>query len=103
MTAADLLARQVPEIAVFGTVDGRRFPTGLGFRGRGTFGNGEPLVVLDGVRFSGGVGQAMDRLRQVAATDVKAIRILRGPSSAFLYGSPHGVIYLQTHAGPPIP
>src|SRR5262245_155770 len=57
MTAADLLSRQVPEISIF-TMGGRRAPTGLGLRGRSTFGSGEPIVVLDGVRFSGGVGQA---------------------------------------------
>ena len=102
-TAADLLALQVPEIRTFASVAGRKFPTSLDLRGRGSFAGGEPLVVVDGVRFSGGVGQAMDRLRQIAAADVKSIRILQGPSSSFLYGAPHGVIYVQTHAGTPMP
>ncbi len=102
MTAADLLARQVPGISVFATA-GRSTPTGLGLRGRGTFGAGEPVIVLDGARFSGGVGEAMDRMRQISAGDVKSIRLLRGPTSAFLYGAPHGVVYVQTHEGPAAP
>ena len=97
MTAADLLSREVPQVSAFTTVAGRRFPTSVDIRGRGSFSSGEPVVVLDGVRFSGGVGEAMDRLRQIAAGDVKSIRVLEGATAGFLYGAPNGVIYVQTH------
>jgi len=104
MTAADLLALQVPGLSVF-TMGGRSFPTDITLRGRGTFtSSGDPIVVLDGARITGDAGHAMDRLRQIPAGDIKYIRIQKGPSSAaFLYGSPNGVIFVQTHAGPPIP
>jgi hypothetical protein len=100
-TAADLLAVHVPDLRA-GTmlVRPRATPQRLGLRGRGSFGgNGEPTIVLDGALLSGGV----EVLRQIPATDVKSIRVLKGPSAAFLYGSSDGVIYIQTEFGPPPP
>jgi hypothetical protein len=102
-TAADLLAVQIPELGPATTgARPRGNPQGqrLGLRGRGTFGgDGEPTIVLDGTLVRGG----LEVLRQIPATDVKSIRVLRGPSAAFLYGSSDGVIYVQTESGPPAP
>jgi hypothetical protein len=102
-TAADLLMFQIPELGPAPT--GAR-PRGnpqsqrLGLRGRGTFGgDGEPTIVLDGTLLRGG----LEALRQIPAADVKSIRVLRGASAAFLYGSADGVIYVQTESGPPAP
>ena len=100
-TAADLLALQLPDLSGGTTlVRPRVAPQRLGLRGRGTFGgDGEPMIVLDGAVLKGG----LDLLRQIPAAQVKTIRILKGPSAAFLYGSSDGVIYIQTEAGPPAP
>ena len=100
-TAADLLAVQIPELRPgVAFVRPRGATQRLGLRGRGTFGgDGEPIVVLDGTLLKGG----LDVLRQIPAAEVKSIRILKGPSAAFLYGSSDGVIYIQTESGPPPP
>lgn len=100
-SAADLVALQIPGMSGLSTLEDRPLsPTRLGLRGRGTFNlSGEPAIVLDGVRISGGVGNAMSVLRQVPAGDVKSIRVLKGPSSAFLYGSADGVIIIETGPG----
>lgn len=100
-TAADLLSVHLPELRPAATyVQRRAAPVRLGLRGRGTFtGSGEPTIVLDGARLTGG----LDVLRQIPAAQVKSIRILRGPSAAFLDGSAGGVIYIQTESGPPAP
>jgi hypothetical protein len=100
-TAADLLAFQIPELAPPPTgARPRGTPQTLGLRGRGSFrGDGEPTIVLDGTLLRGG----LEVLRQIPAADVKSIRILKGPSAAFLYGSSDGVIYIQTESGPPPP
>jgi len=49
---------------------------------------------------SGGLGRALEVLSQIPAAHVKEIRVLRGPSSAFLQGSATGVIYVETRSGP---
>jgi hypothetical protein len=101
-TAADLLAVHLPALRPGAPlVQPRPAPTRLGLRGpTGTFsGRGEPTIVLDGARLRGGI----DVLRQIPAAQIKSIRILKGPSAGFLYGSPEGVIYIQTESGPPPP
>ena len=68
-------------------------------RGTGTIGlSGEPQVFLDGVRI-GGFGPAMEVLSQIPARDVRNIRVLRGPASAFLQGSADGSIHVETRSG----
>ncbi|MSR35284.1 MAG: hypothetical protein EXR95_01400 [Gemmatimonadetes bacterium] len=100
-TAADLLSIHIPELRPGATyVQRRAAPARLGIRGRGTFnGDGQPTIVLDGARLNGGI----EALRQIPAAQVKSIRILKGPTAGFLYGSPDGVIYIQTESGPPAP
>jgi hypothetical protein len=100
-TAADLLSVEIPELRPgVAYVRPRGATQRLGLRGRGSFGgDGEPTIVLDGTVLKGG----LDVLRQIPAAEVKSIRILKGPSAAFLYGSSEGVIYIQTESGPPPP
>ena len=60
---------------------------------------GEPDIYLDGVRMAGGFGEALSLLRQIPASDVRDIQILRGPAAAFLHGSADGVIHVRTKSG----
>jgi iron complex outermembrane receptor protein len=104
-TAADLVARQVPYLqgytAAFNSVRGRPFNPIVQPRGFGSFSaDGEPVIVLDGTRMDG-FGRAMDALRQIPASQIKEVQILRGPSSAHLYGSSAGVIVIRTLSGAP--
>jgi hypothetical protein len=96
-TAADLLALHIPELRQAPTYIRRRgTPQRLGLRGRSSFaGDGDPTIVVDGAQLSGGI----EALREIPAAEVKSIRILRGPTGAFLYGSAEGVIYIQTESG----
>jgi hypothetical protein len=104
-TAADLVARHVPHLqgftASFNSARGRAFNPPVQLRGPGSLGtDGEPVIILDGVRISG-VGRAMDVLRQIPASQIKEIQILRGPSSAHAFGSPAGAISIRTVSGAP--
>ncbi len=98
-SAADLLAGQIPGIAGnSGIVGQNRSPILL--RGvRSISLGGEPDVYLDGVRMAGGVGEALSLLRQIPASDVRDIQILRGPAAALLHGSADGVIHVRTRSG----
>jgi hypothetical protein len=103
-TAADLVARQVPNLqgftGAFNSSRGRAMSPRVQTRGTSSFsGSAEPVIVLDGARLRGG----MDALRQIPAAHIKSIKVLKGPSAAFLYGSAEGVIYIQTESGPPPP
>lgn len=70
-------------------------------RGVGSFsGGGEPAVYLDGIRMAGSFGDVVTVLRQIPASDVEEIRLLRGPAAAFLHGSADGVIDIRTKSGP---
>jgi outer membrane receptor protein involved in Fe transport len=60
----------------------------------------DPVVYLDGVRLTGGFREALARLRQIPASDVRHIEVLRGPAAAFLQGSADGAIRVWTRQGP---
>ena len=98
-SAADLLARQIPGVTWnSGIVGQNRSPILL--RGvRSISLGGEPDIYLDGVRMAGGVGEALSLLRQIPASDVRDIEILRGPAAALLHGSADGVIHVRTRSG----
>lgn len=97
-TAAELLARQVLDVNTnTGNLGLNANPVLL--RGTGTIRlSGEPAIFLDGVRL-GSFGPAMEVLSQIPARDVKNIRVLRGPASAFLEGSANGSIHIETRTG----
>ncbi len=46
-----------------------------------------------------GLGQALEVLRQIPASDVKDIQVLRGPAAAFIQGSANGAILIETKFG----
>ena len=98
-SAADLLAGQIPGVTGnSGIVGQNRSPVLL--RGVRSFSlGGEPDIYLDGVRMAGGFGEALSLLRQIPASDVRDIQILRGPAAAFLHGSADGVIHVRTKSG----
>jgi hypothetical protein len=95
-TAADLLALQLPGInansGVVGRNNGVVLPRGSTSLTLGS----EPAIYLDGVLMGGGLVRAQETLSQIPASNVKSIRILRGPASAFIHGSATGVIYIET-------
>ena len=97
-TAAELVARKVLDMNPnSGNLGLNTNPVRL--RGAGTFGpGGEPAVFVDGVRI-GTFGPAMEVLSQIPARDVRNIRVLRGPASAFLEGSADGSIHIETRPG----
>ena len=97
-TAAELVARKVLDMNPnSGNLGLNTNPVRL--RGTGTFGlSGEPAVFLDGVRI-GTFGPAMEVLSQIPASDVRNIRVLRGPASAFRQGSADGSIHIETRSG----
>jgi outer membrane receptor protein involved in Fe transport len=98
LTAADLVAREVPSL---GAATGSP-----GYDARGVILRGvssmqlssEPLLFLNGVRLSG--VSLIDALSQIPAEDVEEIEILRGPAAAFLYPyAANGVIHVTTRQG----
>lgn len=97
-TAAELVARRVLDMNPnSGNLGLNTNPVRL--RGTGTFGlSAEPAVFLDGVRI-GTFGPAMEVLSQIPARDVRNIRVLRGPASAFLQGAADGSIHIETRSG----
>jgi outer membrane receptor protein involved in Fe transport len=101
-TAADLLAGKIPGVLSNPGEVGRE-ATRMRLRGvRSITQMNQPAVFLDGVRLSGGLGEALSRLRQIPASQVRDIQVLRGPAAAFLYGGgADGVIRVWTKSGPP--
>jgi TonB-dependent starch-binding outer membrane protein SusC len=108
LTAADLLARQVPGLSYnrsHGVVgSGSR----ISIRGISTIaGSNDPIVFVDGVRINENSGGGSGRTRapfaaldQIPASNVKRIRVLRGASAAARYAdSANGVILIETHTG----
>lgn len=98
-TAADLLAGRIAgfnrDSGIVGADRSRVFTRGVRTFTLG----GEPDVYLDGIRMAGGFGEALQLLRQIPASDVKEIEVLRGPAAAFLQGSAHGAIQVRTRSG----
>ena len=99
-TAADVLALQFPGIrtktsGIVGRNDAQILRRGVGSISLSS----EPSVFLDGVQLSEGLGQAMDVRSHIRATDVKEIKVLRGPASTVTPGSANGAIYVVTKLG----
>ena len=101
-SAADLLVRQVS--GVFNAaVNVRGDVQPILLRGvKSITLSGEPMVLLDGVLLGGTVRDALDVLRRIPVEHVKQIRVLRGPSAAFTYGSANGAILVETRSGPDV-
>jgi outer membrane receptor protein involved in Fe transport len=98
-TAADLIAGQIPGISGNSGIVGLNRST-VQLRGVSSISiQREPALFLDGVRMAGSFGDALQLLQQIPASDVRDVRILRGPTAAFLQGSPDGAIYVRTRFG----
>jgi TonB-dependent starch-binding outer membrane protein SusC len=98
-TAADLLLTQMPGVSTKKGMVGKNDSQIL-LRGvNSIYLSSEPMLFIDGIRIAGGIGQAMDALSHIPATDVKEIRVMRGVSASFIEGSANGVIYVQTRSG----
>lgn len=67
--------------------------TGVRIRGLGTFGNNDPLYVIDGV--------PADNMNDINPGDIERIDVLKDAASAAIYGSraANGVVIIQTKQG----
>ena len=108
-TASDLLAQRLPGVTVdrpTGALGG-----GVEVRIRGVSsvtGSREPAIFLDGVRLNPSrapglplrTTPGMQILDEIPASQVRSIRVLRGPSASVIYGeSADGVIVIETDRG----
>jgi len=108
LTAADLLARQVPGLSYNRSNGAVGSGSRVSIRGTSTIvGRNDPIVFVDGIRISEVFGNGSGRNRgplaaldQIPASNVKRIRVLRGASAAARYAdSADGVILIETHSG----
>lgn len=67
--------------------------TAIHIRGMGTFGNKEPLYVIDGV--------PAENMNDLSPTDIERVDVLKDASSSAIYGSraANGVVLIQTKRG----
>lgn len=67
--------------------------TSIRIRGLGTFGNNEPLYVIDGM--------LTDNMNDINPSDIERVDVLKDASSAAIYGSraANGVVIIQTKKG----
>jgi hypothetical protein len=99
LTAADLLAMEVRGVLGNSGMVGADGPAMM-LRGVGSISlQGDPVIFLDGVRMSGGAGEALLALARIPASEIRDIRVLRGPAASFLRGSADGVIEVRTKSG----
>jgi hypothetical protein len=99
-TAADLLAIEVPSSRIVsGNVGKNDYLIQLRRSSGSLTQNAEPLILIDGVMISR-LGQAMDALSQIPASDVESIEVLMGPVSTVRYPmAANGVVLVKTRSG----
>ncbi len=99
LTAADLLAIEVPAARVSSSHVGRT-DFDIQLRGPSTsFTANEPMVMIDGVMISR-LGRALEALSQIPASNVESIQVLRGPAAMVRYPmAANGVVLVVTRAG----
>ena len=94
--AASLLQGRLPGVVLTsnGGQAGKDSPQ-IRIRGIGTFGNNEPMVLIDGVEAS------VDQIQQIAASDIDNVSVLKDAASASIYGvrAANGVILITTKRG----
>jgi TonB-linked SusC/RagA family outer membrane protein len=68
----------------------------INIRGLGTFGNADPLVVIDGMQFDG-----LEEFNRLAPSDIETITVLKDASAGAIYGArgANGVIVINTKQG----
>ena len=101
LTAADLLAMEVPSARVTSGAIGR---TDYAFRLRAAASSltlrGEPIILLDGVMISQAGETALDALSQIPASEVLEIEVLRGAAASARYPlAANGVVLVKTRGG----
>ena len=111
MTAADLLAQRVPGLIVDRTSGAVGGGARVLIRGVSSMsGSNAPAIYLDGIRIDDRSAplrgsrepQALHALELIPASEVKQIRVLRGPAAAASYGAAsNGVILIETRRGDP--
>jgi TonB-linked SusC/RagA family outer membrane protein len=76
-----------------------RNTTNLYIRGQGTYGNANPLIVIDGVQQP--AERAFDELNAIDANEIQGISILKDAASTAVYGirGANGVIIVTTKRG----
>ncbi len=100
-TAADMLRQSVPGLTVRRTDGAAGTGVNVLMRGVSSFVlSSQPHIYLDGTRIdAGGMEGAILVLDQIPASDVRRIRVLRGPASVSRYaGAAAGVIVIETGA-----
>ena len=115
-TASQLLSGKVPGVNVAGS--GGTIGSGSRIRIRGANSvslTNEPLIIVDGIRFSNAVGQdntsgatsigvggqVPSRFNDINPEDIETIEVLKGPAAAAQYGTAaaNGVIQITTKRG----
>ena len=94
--ATNLLQGRLPGVTLTssGGLAGGDTPE-IRIRGIGTFGNNEPMVLIDGVEAS------VSQIQQIAAADIDNVSVLKDAASAAIYGvrAANGVILITTKRG----
>ena len=94
--ATNLLQGRLPGVTLTssGGLAGGDTPE-IRIRGIGTFGNNDPMVIIDGVEAS------VSQIQQIAASDIDNISVLKDAASAAIYGvrAANGVILITTKRG----
>ena len=98
LTAADLLAAEVPAARVIHGMVGK---TDLAIQLRAADNSinlsSEPLVLIDGLMV--GLGQALDKLTRIPASDVVDIEVLTGAAAVRYPMAANGVVLVRTRSG----
>lgn len=99
-TALDLLAEQIPAVKT-GVGQGPVHASTVKIRGNSSLTMGStPAIYLDGIRLDGSGENGLETLQEIPASDIAAVRILRGPSATAQYGdAASGVILIETIRG----
>jgi TonB-linked SusC/RagA family outer membrane protein len=68
----------------------------INIRGLGTFGNANPLIVIDGMQFDG-----MSEFNRLTPSDIESVTVLKDASAGAIYGArgANGVIIVTTKQG----
>lgn len=94
--AASLLQGRLPGVVLTsnGGQAGNDTPQ-IRIRGIGTFGNNDPMILIDGVESS------TEQLQQIAPSDIENVSVLKDAASASIYGvrAANGVILIATKRG----
>jgi iron complex outermembrane receptor protein len=100
LTAADLLVAEVPSTRINTGIVGRiDYQIQLRTAGVSFTESMEPLIFIDDVLMSR-LGQALQTLSQIPASDVEHIEVLKGPAAAFRYPmAANGVVLVTTRSG----